>query len=99
MFGLAAVLTLLNTLTTELFPTELRGDAFMWSNNLLGRIGYVLSPVVIGHLARDIGWGPVLRVSVVFPAVALLLLLLWLPETKGQEVEQSAALAGSKAEA
>ncbi|HEV8549516.1 MAG TPA: MFS transporter, partial [Polyangiaceae bacterium] len=91
MFGLAAVLTLLNTLTTELFPTELRGDAFVWSNNLLGRIGYVLSPLALGELARDRGWGPVLRGSVVFPAVALGLLLVWLPETRGRELEETAA--------
>jgi len=92
MFGLSAVLTLLNTVTTELFPTELRGDAFVWSNNLLGRIGYVLSPVVLGTLARDRGWGPVLRASVVFPVVGLLLLLWWLPETRGRELEQTASV-------
>jgi putative MFS transporter len=96
MFGLAAVLTVLNTFTTELFPTELRGDAFVWSNNLIGRIGYVLSPLAIGALAVDRGWGPVLQGSVLFPAVALLLLLLWLPETRGKELEQSAELARSR---
>jgi putative MFS transporter len=91
MFGLAAVLSLLNTLTTELFPTELRGDAFVWSNNLLGRVGYVLSPLALGALARDRGWGPVLRGSVLFPVVALVLLWIWLPETRGRELEQTAA--------
>jgi MFS transporter, putative metabolite:H+ symporter len=92
MFGLSSVLSLLNTFTTELFPTELRGDAFVWSNNLLGRVGYVLSPLAIGMLASERGWGPVLQGSVIFPAVALLLLLLWLPETRGKELEQTAAL-------
>ena len=94
MFGLSAVLTLLNTFTTELFPTELRGDAFVWSNNLIGRIGYVLSPIVIGELARDRGWGPVLRSSVLFPVLAFALLWLWLPETRGRELEQTAATPG-----
>jgi putative MFS transporter len=97
MFGLSAVLTLLNTMTTELFPTELRGDAFVWSNNVLGRIGYVASPFVLGELARDRGWGPVLRGSIVFPALSLLLLLLWLPETRGRELEQTAAVDGTNA--
>lgn len=95
MFGLSAVLTLLNTVTTELFPTELRGDAFVWSNNVLGRIGYVASPFVLGELARDRGWGPVLRGSIVFPALSLVLLLLWLPETRGRELEQTAAVQGA----
>jgi len=92
MFGLSAVLTLLNTVTTELFPTELRGDAFVWSNNVLGRIGYVASPFVLGELAQDRGWGPVLRASVAFPLVALVLLLWWIPETRGRELEQTAAV-------
>jgi putative MFS transporter len=94
MFGLAAVLTLLNTFNTELFPTELRGDAFVWSNNLLGRIGYVLSPFALGALAKERGWGPVLRGSVVFPAIALALLWWWLPETRGRELEQTALVEG-----
>jgi putative MFS transporter len=97
MFGLSAVLTLLNTVTTELFPTELRGDAFVWSNNVLGRIGYVASPFVLGELARDRGWGPVLRGSIVFPALSLVLLLVWLPETRGRELEQTAAVEGADA--
>ncbi len=96
VFGVSAVLTVLNTFTAELFPTALRGDAFMWSNNLIGRIGYVLSPVVIGALGES-GWGPVLRVSVVFPALALILVLWLLPETKGRELEHTADLDASEA--
>jgi putative MFS transporter len=92
MFGINSVLSVLNTFTTELFPTELRGDAFAWSNNLIGRIGYWLSPIVVGALAQGIGWGPVLRVSVVFPLLALALLLYFLPETRATELEQTAAL-------
>jgi putative MFS transporter len=82
----------LNTYTTELFPTEYRGDAFLWSNNLIGRVGYVLSPVVAGQLAGGGGWGPVMRWSVVFPVVALLLLLKFLPETSRRELEQTSKL-------
>jgi MFS transporter, putative metabolite:H+ symporter len=92
VFGLNSVLTLLNTFTAELFPTAMRGDAFLWSNNLIGRIGYVASPVIAGQLAKDGGWGPVMRVSVVFPAAALLLLLWLLPETSRRELEQTSDL-------
>jgi MFS transporter, putative metabolite:H+ symporter len=97
IFGLNAVLTVLNTFTTELFPTELRGDAFAWSNNLIGRIGYWLSPIAIGQVAAGIGWGPVLRVSVVFPLLALGLLLWLLPETRAKELEETAAVDSSPA--
>lgn len=88
--GVQATLTLLNTLTTELFPTEQRGAAFAWSNNLLGRVGYWLSPFVIGQLVKPFGWGGVLRMTALFPLVAVLLIWLLLPETKGRELESTA---------
>ena len=75
---------------TELFPTEQRGAAFAWSNNLLGRIGYWLSPFVIGQLVKPLGWGPVLRATAVFPVVAIVLIWVLLPETKGRELESTA---------
>lgn len=87
-----ALLTLLNTFTTELFPTEMRADAFAWSNNLLGRIGYVIAPFLVGSLAEVIGWGNAVTLTVVAVLAALALVLWWLPETRGQELEQAAAL-------
>ena len=88
--GVTAALTVLNTFTTELFPTSLRGSAFAWSNNLLGRIGYWGSPLVIAPLVRETGWAPTLRVTALFPIVALLLVLWLLPETRGQKLEDTA---------
>ena len=41
-----------------------------------------------------VGWGPVLRGSVVFPVISLLLLRFWLPETRGRELEQTAEVGG-----
>lgn len=88
--GVTAALTVLNTFTTELFPTELRGSAFAWSNNLLGRIGYWGSPLLIAPLVRETGWAPTLRVTALFPIVALLLVLWLLPETRGKNLEETA---------
>ncbi|HEY3235517.1 MAG TPA: MFS transporter [Polyangiaceae bacterium] len=90
IFGISAVLAVLNAYTTELFPTELRGAAFAWSNNLLGRVGYVLSPLAIGVAAGRWGWGSSLRVTAVFPVLALVLILWLLPETKARELEETA---------
>jgi putative MFS transporter len=92
MVGLTTVLIVLNAFTTELFPTNLRGDAFMWANNLIGRVGYWLSPPVVGLVAEQGGWGPVVRATVVFPVIALFLVLSLLPETRGKELEQAAGL-------
>lgn len=90
VIGVSAVLTVLNAFTTELFPTELRGSAFALTNNLIGRTGYWLSPFMIGEIARETGWGPPLRWTALFPVLALVLIWLWLPETRGRELEEIA---------
>jgi putative MFS transporter len=92
VMGINAVLTVLNAFTTELFPTEYRGAAFAWSNNLIGRIGYWVSPFVIGEIALTTGWGPPLRVTAIFPILALGLILWLLPETRARELEETASV-------
>jgi len=90
IFAASAVLPVLTTYTLELFPTELRAGAFAWANNLLGRIGYVLSPPLIGVAAEHVGWGPAISATAVFPLIALALILTRLPETQGRELEDTA---------
>jgi putative MFS transporter len=92
IFASSAFLPVLNALTTEMFPTDMRADGFAWSNNLIGRLGYVLSPIVVGALAQELGWGPVVRWTAVFPLVAAVLIYVFLPETKGLALEETAAL-------
>ena len=91
IFGTTATLPVLNAYTTELFPTDLRGDAFAWANNLLGRIGYVGSPIVIGVLAETLGYGPVLAWAATSLIVAVILIWVLLPETSGRELEETSA--------
>lgn len=95
MFGVSAVLPVLNALTAELFPTDMRSDAFAWCNNLLGRIGYVLAPVVVGRVAERTGWGPAVASTAVFPLLALGVILAKLPETRGRELEETSRLEGN----
>jgi putative MFS transporter len=92
IFAAIALLALLNTFTTELFPTDMRADAFAWSNNLLGRIGYVIAPVIVGNAAESIGWGNSVSFTVVAVVIALVLILVWLPETTKKELEETAKL-------
>jgi putative MFS transporter len=92
IFGASAVMPVLNAYTTELFPTEVRGDAFAWSNNLLGRITYVLSPIAVGELAERYQWGPVIQATAVAPVVAIALIFWLLPETKNRDIDDTAAL-------
>lgn len=92
VFGVSAVMVVLNSYTTELFPTNIRGSAFAWSNNLLGRIGYVASPLLVGALAEIWGWS-ISVISTLLPlTIALILILLLLPETKAKELEVTSQL-------
>ena len=92
IFGVSAVLPALNAFTTELFPTDIRSDAFAWSNNLIGRIGYVLSPVFVGMVAERYSWEAAIKPTAIFPIIALILIWLWLPETSNKELEETAAI-------
>src|SRR6478609_967125 len=92
VLGVNTVLTVLNAFTTELFPTRYRGSAFAWSNNLIGRVGYCLSPVAVGALIPRFGWGMTLAATTAFPLVALVLIWTFLPETRGRELEETASL-------
>jgi len=92
IFAAIALLALLNAFTTELFPTDMRADAFAWSNNLLGRIGYVIAPVLVGRAAESYGWGNSVSFTVIAVVVALVLIMKWLPETTKKELEETAQL-------
>jgi putative MFS transporter len=81
------VLTVLNAFTAELFPTEERASAFAWCNNLLGRIGYVLSPMAVGWAAGQFGWSVAVGGTALFPIAALALVYAWFPETRGKDLE------------
>lgn len=92
VFGASAVLPVLNAYTTELFPTHLRSDAFAWSNNLLGRTGYVIAPALVGPAAAVWGWGLPVAMTAIGPLLALVLILWLLPETRGKELEETARI-------
>ena len=92
IFGATAVLPVLTAFTTELFPTALRGDAYAWANNLIGRIGHVASPVLLGVAAEAVGWGLAVRVTAILPILALALILWGLPETANRELEETSRL-------
>jgi putative MFS transporter len=91
-FSAVGILTILNAYTTELFPTSIRAEAFAWSNNLLGRLGYVIGPIVVGSLAGSIGWGNAVSLMAVCIVAALVIVVVVLPETAGRELEDTATL-------
>jgi len=92
IFGSSAVLPVLNSFTLELFPTGLRADGYAWSNNVLGKVGYVIGPLAVGFSAERWGYGPTLSGAAIFPLFALALILARLPETSGRSLEETSAL-------
>lgn len=92
VFAVAGIVPILNAYTVELFPTELRGSAFAWCNSLLGRSGYVLSPLLVGWGASHYGYGPAVTATIIFPLIALVLILRHLPETAGRSLEDTSRL-------
>lgn len=92
IFFISAVLPVLNAYSTELFPTEVRADAYAWANNLIGRIGYVISPIVVAQVAEISDWGTAVRWTAIFPIIAIVLVFLWFPETSRKELEETSAV-------
>jgi MFS transporter, putative metabolite:H+ symporter len=93
IFGSSAVLPVLNAFTTELFPTNLRGSAFAWANNLLGRLAGIVSPFALGVAAGHVGWGRAVSSTALGPLMALCLILWLLPETSRKELEETSLVA------
>ena len=94
IFGASAYLPLLNAYTSELFPTQFRGTAAAWTNNLLGRLGYVLSPFLVGLAVTETGaYGPVVASTAIFSFVSIGLIYWLLPETANKELEETAGAA------
>ncbi|MUT65706.1 MFS transporter [Paenibacillus sp. NEAU-GSW1] len=70
-----------STLTNELFPTEIRANAMAWTNNIVGRIGQIVVPLVVTTLALTLGLGNAAALAVSLPLISLFLILIFLPET------------------
>ena len=74
--------------TNELFPTAIRANATAWGNNIIGRLGQVAAPAIVGTMAFALGSvGNAVSVMAMAPLVAVLLILFFLPETKNRELQ------------
>jgi predicted MFS family arabinose efflux permease len=52
----------------------------------------VLSPLLVGAAADRFGWGHSVALTALGPLLALVLILRWLPETSGKELEETSRL-------
>jgi MFS transporter, putative metabolite:H+ symporter len=92
--GLAPVM---GAFCTELFPTEIRGQAAAWARNWFEIAGYVFGPAIVGvlgdHATGAIGnIGDTVSFLMLLFLPAMWLVLRYMPETRGRELEDISAL-------
>lgn len=81
-----------NTITAELFPTEVRAGAGALSHNLLGRWGLVAGPPIVGAVATRLGSTGEAVALLSLANLLLVPIALWLvPETRGTQLEDAGA--------
>jgi putative MFS transporter len=91
-FGLG-IGPVMSAFATELFPTEIRGQAAAWIRNIFEIAGYVFGPALVGilgdHTSGAIGnIGDTVTVLMIIQIPALYLVWRFMPETKGKELEE-----------
>jgi len=79
-------ITVLRSWATELFPTNFRGAAAGWLT-VAGTLGGMAGLALTGGLERALGLGPALALIASAGVAATLASHLWLPETRGIELE------------
>jgi putative MFS transporter len=94
-FGLG-IGPVMGAFATELFPTEIRGQAAAWTRNVFDIAGYVFGPALVGilgdHTTGAIGnIGDTVTVLMIIQIPALYLVWRYMPETKGRELEEISA--------
>ncbi|MGI8663055.1 MAG: MFS transporter [Acidimicrobiales bacterium] len=90
-FGLG-MSPVMSAFATELFPTEIRGQAAAWIRNVFEIAGYVFGPALVGilgdHSTGAIGnIGDTVSVLMLLQVPTLWLVWRYLPETKGRPLE------------
>lgn len=76
------------TITSEVFPTAIRGTANAVVNNLIGRVGMVIAPTLVGLLAIPLGSvGTAVALLATLNFVTLPVIFRFLEENKGKSLE------------
>jgi MFS family permease len=89
MFSYQAARTATSTLSTELFPTEIRASGYSLTVQVFGQLGWAFSPVMVGALAdRFGGLGNAASLFAIGPIVGAMVVLGWVPETRGRTLEE-----------
>jgi MFS transporter, putative metabolite:H+ symporter len=89
MFAYQASRTATSAFSSELFPTEIRCTGYSLTVQVLGQVGWALSPVVVGLLSGPMGGlGNAAALFSSGPVLGAILILAWAPETRGRTLEE-----------
>jgi MFS transporter, putative metabolite:H+ symporter len=89
MFAYQAARTATSALSTELFPTEIRATGYSLCVQVIGQIGWAISPVIIGLLSAPMGGlGNAASIFALGPLVGVVLVFTMVPETRGRTLEE-----------
>jgi MFS family permease len=98
MFAYQGARTATSALSAELFPTSARATGYGLTVQVLGQMGLTLAPLLAGLLARPLGG--LANASALFaagPIIGALLVMLYVPETRGKTLEELAPGSGARA--
>jgi putative MFS transporter len=89
VLGMHALWPIAATITSEMFPTHMRGMANAAVNNLLGRTGMVLAPSTVGALSAWFGSvGQAVAGVAVITFLCLPVILTLVGENRGKSLEE-----------
>ena len=95
MFAYQAARTATSALSTELFPTAIRATGYSLCVQVMGQVCWMLSPVVIGLLSGPLGGlGNAASLFAAGPILGVVIVLLFVPETRGKTLEELALSIG-----
>jgi putative MFS transporter len=85
--ALGGAWTVTNTLTAELFPTRLRATATGVAGSLVGRLGFVVGPLVAGRAIAALGdSASALSALALLNLACVAVVWRWIPETRGRSL-------------
>jgi len=87
-FAYQAARTATSALSAELFPTEIRASGYSLTVQVVGQLGWTLSPLLVGMLSVPLGGiGNAASVFALGPIVGVIALA-YVPETRGKTLEE-----------
>jgi MFS family permease len=88
-FAYQAARTATSALSTELFPTEIRASGYSLTVQVIGQLGWTLSPLIVGMLSVPMGGiGRAASIFALGPLLGIVAIVGYVPETRGMTLEE-----------